>query len=126
MSTFRLVPLLFVALSVPASASDVNPADYNVTVHVVASHWITTNTSLGTQQIQATIDGQPVELQGESRGVLALGDYKALRVLNDYHIKPNGYDTYTAYVFLFPDGKTRIYQVTGLGWAEAPLPPPPR
>jgi hypothetical protein len=57
-----------------------------------------------------------VGLKGESRGVLALGDYKAQLKDGVNPPKPlNGYDIYRGYEFLLPDGSTRYFEVVGFG-----------
>jgi hypothetical protein len=99
-----------------AVASTPDPAAYTITVHVIAS------TSRGIsegqnnyggneeQRLQVVIDGKKYELQGFSRGVLALGDYKAK--LTETH--RNSYDINQAYQFLMPDGKTRNFTLIGI------------
>lgn len=90
------------------------PAGFPVTVHVVYSRSLLTE---GVQQIETEIDGQPVELQALSQGVLALGDYPArisTKVRAPSH-DPNSYDIYKGYDLLLPDGKTRTYTVIGMG-----------
>jgi hypothetical protein len=103
-----LLGLLLMQATVLMAATKPNPADYTVTAHVVASH-----SGGQIQLIYAMIDGQEVELQGNSLGVLALGDYSA-RLLKTDH-SPNTYDMYLTYEFLFPDGHTRPYLLIGFG-----------
>ncbi len=81
----------------------------------------------GLQQIEALIDGKPVELTANSQGVLALGDYPARISPNvrppSFH--PNTYDIYQGYDFLMPDGKIRTFAQTAIGSADAPPPATP-
>jgi hypothetical protein len=73
-----------------------------------------------TQVLETTIDNQPVELTGNSMGVLALGDYKA-RISTAVHgpRNPNSYDIYKGYDLLMPDGTARTYTITRIGPAPA-------
>lgn len=64
------------------------------------------------QQLNATIDGKKYELRASSiNALLALGDYKAKLVRDDHR---TAYDSYRVYEFLFPDNKTRKFQVVGV------------
>ena len=125
MPLLRLPAVVFLAL-LPALAlagdkQPPNPADYPLAVHVVASRALFTNNQ-SIQQLFAVVDGRQVELEGSSAGVLALGDYKA-RLIGSYTpTKPNAYDIRVAYEFLFPDGHTRPYGVTGLGFPCSEVP----
>jgi hypothetical protein len=92
-----------------------SPAEYPLTVHVVASRVLYLNNQ-SVQQLFAVVDGRQVELEGTSAGVLALGDYKARLDGSFTPTKPNAYDIKVAYEFLFPDGHTRPYGVVGLGF----------
>jgi len=60
----------------------------------------------------AIIDGKKYELQSYLGvgDLLALGDYKAKLIQND---QKTTYDSYQAYEFLFPDKKTRRFDVIG-------------
>jgi len=105
MTKLTLATLLL--LSTLAYAADPKPADYNVTVHVSASHLVK-----NLQDLEVTIDGKKYELESDL-GIgylLALGDYKAKLVRNNQ--KPP-YESDQEYEFLFPEGKTRLYQVVG-------------
>jgi hypothetical protein len=127
--TMKKLALAFILLSSTFlfGASDKpNPADFAVKVHVVSSASQQTGGDTRTfyvQVLESVIDNQPVELQGSSQGVLALGDYPA-RVSAAVHAPnkhPNSYDTYQGYDLLMPDGTTRTYTVTRLGPAPANL-----
>jgi hypothetical protein len=116
-----LLSLALCLAAVTASAGDKKPADYPLTAHVLLSR----NTAGGqTQWLDAVIDGRQVELEGQSGGVLALGDYKARILKGSYtETRPNSYDTYLQYEFLFPDGHTRPYFLVGLETTGATAPP---
>jgi hypothetical protein len=91
-------------------------------VHVVSSASLITG-NVYFQVLETVINGQPVELQESSlgvlalsHGVLALGDYPARISLSIHGPKnPNSYDIYKGYDFLMPDGTVRTYAVTRLG-----------
>lgn len=122
--------VLAIALFSPAVASatgQTSPADFPITIHVVASHsrvLVYSGLSNYIQYIETVIDNQPVELGCNSEGVLALGDYQA-RVSTKIHSpskKPNSYDIYRGYDLLMPDNVIRTCEVTGLGPAMATNP----
>jgi hypothetical protein len=117
--------------SKPADNPDVTAegsagVDFPVAVRVVtsASRVQVLQGTAGTYQVLETvIDGQPVELEAENGGVLALGEYKArvsasVRAPNG----PNSYDIYRGYDLLLPDGATRTYRVVRLGPAPGTNP----
>lgn len=121
----KKLALALLLLFTPAAlaAEKPNPADFTITIHVItsASRWQndgTLNDSL--QILETTIDNQPVELTGNSMGVLALGDYKA-RIAASVHgpRNPNTYDIYKGYDLLMPDGTYRTYGITRIGPASA-------
>ena len=107
--------LLAFALLFSASAWPATPpkeAQYNVSVHVVASRSVLHSENAPRRQyLNVTIDGKNYELESVLGvwGILALGDYKA-RVENDHH---NDHDSEKLYEFQFPDGKTREYLAVG-------------
>ena len=84
------------------------PADYTINVHVSKSYI----GEHGEQKLRVIIDGTKYELVGGSRPymVLALGDYKAKLVKDEHH---GTYDSLQVYEFLFPDQKTRKFEVVG-------------
>ncbi|MFZ0298985.1 MAG: hypothetical protein WAM13_11615 [Candidatus Sulfotelmatobacter sp.] len=103
------LPILLL-LSTISLASDPKPADHTITVHVSA-----TRIAFGghlVQDLDVLIDGKKYELASElSLGqLLALGDYKAKLVKDEHR---STYDSYQVYEFLFPDGKTRKFDVVG-------------
>jgi hypothetical protein len=111
--------LLLLTPSAVFAASKPDPADFTVTVHVIASSARVQNgvgVVSATQVLETTIDNQPVELTGYSAGVLPLGDYKA-RIATSIHgpHNPNSYDIYKGYDLLMPDGTARTYTVTRIG-----------
>jgi hypothetical protein len=84
-----------------------NPADYTINVHVRTSSIVNGSR----QDLNVVIDGKNYELLCEcSSSLLALGDYKA-KLVKDEH--KNGYDSLQVYEFLFPDKKTRQFEVVG-------------
>lgn len=103
--TFLLV-LLFSSFAI--AGSNRNPAEYNTTVHVVASRMVVHHAYF--QQLSAVIDGKNYELESliAEWGLLVLGDYKA-KLVEDRHSHP--YDLWQVYEFLFPDNKTRRFVV---------------
>jgi hypothetical protein len=121
MRPFARTSLAVVALLSPivALASDqANPAEFPITIHVVSS-WsrVANGNDYSGQFLETTIDNHPVELNCDSLGVLALGDYHA-RLSTKIHApskNPNSYDLYRGYDLLMPDGIVRTCQVTGLG-----------
>jgi hypothetical protein len=140
MKKLALALLLLLPTTVFAATAKPTPADFTVTVHVVYSRFVFGETSnLGHQELETVIDGQQVELRSEADlGVLALGDYKAmyiatykaLGVVNGYIPKrQNGFDIFSIYRFLMPDGSVSNYYVTGLGpkdgYTAAPAPTNP-
>ena len=113
MKSFLLVLCLCLIPSV-ALAGDKPPKDYPLTAHVVASH---NSVGANIQLLEAVIDGKQVTLFGNAMGVLALGDYKARVSSGSYtQTTPNAYDLRITYEFLFPDGHSRTYRLTGLGF----------
>jgi hypothetical protein len=108
MPKFALAILLL--LPTFAQASDPKPADYTLTIHVSATRIAFADH--GFQDLDVTIDGKKYELISELgvNQLLALGDYKAKLVKDDHRTT---YDSYQVYEFLFPDGKTRKFDVVG-------------
>ena len=96
-----------------AIAAAPNPADYSITVSVIASESIpdTHDPGLTAQCINVIIDGKKYQLTGKSQGVLALGSYKAKL---SSETQRNNYDIYRTYQFLMSDGKTRDFVLTGI------------
>ena len=97
-------------LAAIAHASDPKPTDYTITVHVSASR--IAFAAHGFQDLDVIIDGKKYGLISEL-GVgqlLAISDYKAKLVKDDHR---STYDSYQVYEFLFPDGKTRKFDVVG-------------
>lgn len=89
-----------------------NPAEYSVNVHVSVSRVASDGVYIGYQRLNVVIDGKKYELESEIRPgtLLALGDYKA-KLVQDEH--KTAYDSRQAYEFLFPDQKTRKFDVVG-------------
>ncbi len=103
--TLAVVVWLLSALAWAKSAP--NPADYTLNIHVSSSR-ITEHNTL---RLAATLEGKKIELSGFGPAILIPGDYKAKRVRDDHK---NTYDSFQEYEFLFPDGKTRTYDLVGL------------
>jgi len=105
MKRAALVVLLLLgtlALAAPA------PDEYPITVHVISSyyHGGVVNHQQG---LDVVIDGKKYSLAGTSNnGLLALGDYKAKLVIDDHKTT---YESYQRYELLFPDKKTRKFDV---------------
>jgi hypothetical protein len=99
--------LLFSALA--WAGGDPNPADYTINVHVSSS---SIDIERGFQLLNAVIDGKKYELGSELRigRLLAFGDYRA-KLVKDEH--KTAYDSLQVYEFLFPDKKTRQFEVVG-------------
>jgi hypothetical protein len=96
------VPLLLAALAPAAPAPD----EYPINVHVTSSYSLS-----GAQGLDVVIHAKKYQLSGVPRGgLLALGDYKA-KLVKDEHQTP--YESYQEYEFLFPDNKTRKFEVVG-------------
>jgi hypothetical protein len=132
MKSFLLMILLWL-LPAAAFAGDkqpANPADYTITVHVEASYARSSSSNglyFPYQRLKAVINGKNVELTGGTgatlSGVLALGDYKAKVVPTPHAPKvARGYVVYLTYEFLFPDGKTEQYAITGFDSANSGSP----
>jgi hypothetical protein len=102
--------LLFVA---SAWAGGPRPAEFNVAVHVSSSRLISQAGAIGRAQfLDVTIDGKKYELESGFgfNSLLVVGDYKA-RLVKEEH--PSAYDTLQVYEFLFPDSKTRKFELVG-------------
>jgi hypothetical protein len=99
--------LIFMLLLIPLAGATTDPTDYPVTVHVSSSRFLW---NTGVLEVDAVIDGKKYLLVGPYNGVLSPGDYKA-KLVKDEH--KTSYDTKQTYEFLFPDNKTRNYDVVG-------------
>jgi hypothetical protein len=102
---------LFILLLVATiSAAAPKPDDYPVMIHVSSSQRLYIGSSLGAQ-LNVTIDGKRYVLEGPwANGLLALGDYKAKLIKEE---RKTTYESKLQYQLLFPDGKTRIFDVAG-------------
>ncbi len=120
MKALAVALLLLLPSAAFAAPTKPNAADFTLKVHVISSAsrqqwadgllWIH-------QVLETVIDKQPVELQTDSQGVLALADYPA-RLSRKVHAPnhhSNTYDIYRGYDLLMPDGTTRTYAVTRIG-----------
>jgi hypothetical protein len=90
------------------AAADPNPADYTVNIHVSSS----SIDNGGRQALNVVINRKNYELLCECspNSLLALGEYKA-KLVKDEH--KTAYDSLQVYEFLFPDSKTRRFEVVG-------------
>ena len=114
---FFAILLLAPSLAMAASPS---PADYTITVHVQSSRILNLyevsvhghGLCSSFRRLNAVVDGKKYELEGGDchMGVLEPGDYKA-RIRKEE--KATAYEYQRTYEFLFPDGKTEEYVVTG-------------
>jgi len=94
-----------------AAGAEPNPADYTIIVHVSSARV----NGRGLIRLKVVLDGKKCELEGidGESSLLTPGDYKARTIplkVKDAHT----YDVYEAYEFLFPDKKTRRYQLVGI------------
>jgi hypothetical protein len=102
--------LLLLPGSILLAADKANPADFPLKLHITSSaqqSLYVGNGNQATQVLETVINGQPVQLQGYSQGVLALGDYPA-------RINPKVHD-----------GNLRTFYVTRLGPAVPAVPANP-
>ncbi len=104
----NIILAILLAMSALAWAGTVpNPAEYTINVHVSKSR------TVGAQQrLNVVINGRKFKLEGSGPAlmVLAPGDYKA-KLIKDEH--KGTYDSLQIYEFLFPDNKTRKFEVVG-------------
>jgi hypothetical protein len=102
-----LITLLLFAVSTVTVAA---PNDYPVAIHVHSSYFLYNNGGVS-QMLDTVIDGKKFMLADFATGqLLAIGDYKA-KFIKDEHKTP--YESHQVYEFLFPDGKTRNFNVVG-------------
>jgi hypothetical protein len=102
-------------LLVCSSLAWAGSGDYNVNIHVAATHmWRQPGDAARRQQLDVIIDGKKLQLESESipNALLSLGDYKAKQVRND-HWRGATYDSYEVYEVLLPDKNTRRFIVVG-------------
>ncbi len=107
------VAMLLLLSTFASAASNPNPAEYSVNVHVSSSRMIREGGSMAfTQLLVVTIDGKKYELESgyPANALLALGDYKAKLVKDEHR---GDHDTYRVYEFLFSDNRTRRFIVVG-------------
>jgi hypothetical protein len=95
------------------AGTEPNPADYTINVHVTSSRMMLEGEANAfSQKLNVTINDKKYELRSSGvNALLALGDYKAKLVRNDHR---TAYDSYQVYEFLFPDNKTRRFEVVGV------------
>jgi hypothetical protein len=103
--------VLLMASSLAWAGTDPNPSAYAINVHVSSARV----NGRGLIRLKVVLDGKKCELEGVDgeNSLLTPGDYKARTVppkIKDAHT----YDVYGAYEFLFPDKKTRRYQLVGI------------
>jgi len=90
-------------------------SDYNVNIHVIATHIVREpGDGARRQELDVIIDGKKLQLESETipNALLSLGDYKAKQVKND-HWRGATYDSYEVYEVLLPDKNTRRFIVVG-------------
>ena len=114
----KTVLALSLLFSLPLFAQSPS-ADYNLNIHVSESRIGTVcgpvfNTSCDSlQELSVLIDGAKYELESKTvltKGIVALGDYKA-KLVKDQQ-KPT-HEFNRTYELMFPDGSTRQFIVTG-------------
>ena len=112
MKNLALVVVLMLS-AVAWAGSEPSPAEYTVSVHVSSSLMVLEGESIAfSQRLTVTIDGKKYELRSARvNALLALGDYKAKLVRDEHR---TAYDSYQVYEFLFPDHKTRKFEVVGV------------
>jgi type 1 fimbria pilin len=107
------VATVLLASALSWAGTDPNPAEYSINVHVSSSRMvIAACCNISKQMLSVVIDGKKYELEesGHVNALLALGDYKA-KLFADQH--RTAYDSFQTYEFLFPDKKTRKFDVVG-------------
>jgi len=105
-------PLLLLFCSALACAGS---SDYNVNIHVIATHMVREpGDGARRQELDVIIDGKKLQLESETipNALLSLGDYKAKQVSND-HWRGATYDSYDVYEVHLPDKNTRRFIVVG-------------
>jgi hypothetical protein len=105
-----LVLALLFLLPLSAAAATPVPAEYDVVVHIQSTALYPAGTGF-IQRVAAVIGGKKFELMRfVDRSTLRIGDYKA-KIVED---KPTREEEYTrTFEFLFKDGKTARFFVTG-------------
>jgi hypothetical protein len=107
MKKSALFVLLLLATLAPAAPA---PQEYSINVHVTSS-FVVAGSGLGPQMLDVIIEGKKYELSSPYNGyLLGLGDYTA-KLIKDEH--KSTYESLQTYEFLFPDKKTRKFQVVG-------------
>ncbi len=111
MEKVSLVALLFLFSAFAWAGSNPDPAEYNVSIHVTASHMVPEGGTVY-QKMEVLIDGKKYELQSEAPAdrLLSLSDYKAKIVRDDHKV---AYESFKVYEVLFSDQKTRRFIVVG-------------
>jgi hypothetical protein len=114
--------ILLSSISVYAQETKPNPDDYKINVHVRSSRldnscggvMLGSSSCSANQQLKVEIDGKTYDLTSRGLyahfGLLRIGDYKARMLKEDTKL---GNEYSRTYELLFPDGRTRKYQVTG-------------
>lgn len=103
----KAVLVVFLLCSLPVFAQSKDPG-YDIQAHIVESH-----IDSGAQYLTAVINGSKYELKSAntaSKGVVALGDYKAKLIAQQQ--KPT-HEFTKIYNLLFPDGSFRAFLVIG-------------
>ncbi len=102
---------LAILLLLSAVAWAAGPADYSINVHVSASRLVAEGQSTARRQrLSVVINGRKYELESATpvNVLFGLGDYKA-KLAKDEH--KSAYDSSQTYEFLFPDNRTRKFDV---------------
>ena len=110
MKTLTLAVLLLTSASVWAGSPSA-ASEYTINVHVTSSEMVLEGTNFAySQRLKVVINSKKYELRATTNALLALGDYKA-KLVRDTH--STAYDSFQVYEFLFPDNKTRKFDVVG-------------
>ncbi|MFZ0419636.1 MAG: hypothetical protein WAM04_16170 [Candidatus Sulfotelmatobacter sp.] len=111
LAVVAVIPVAILLSALAWAGAEPNPADYTINVHVSSARV----NGRGLIRLKVVLDGKKCELEGidGESSLLTPGDYKARTIplkVKDVHT----YDVYGAYEFLFPDKKTRKYQLVGI------------
>jgi hypothetical protein len=111
MKTITLAVLLLTSASMWAGSPS-DASGYTINVHVTSSEMVLEGgAGAFNQRLKVVINSKKYELRAPSvNAVLALGDYKAKLVKDEHR---TAYDYEQIYEFLFPDNKTRKFEVVG-------------
>jgi hypothetical protein len=105
--------ILLLVSALAWAEADPNPADCTINVHVSSSRLIAKGRSNAyLRRLKVVVAGRKYELESgfPVNELLEMGDHKAKLIRDEHHTK---YDALQVYEFLFPDTKTRKFEVVG-------------